>query len=253
MPMEARKDNSHTARGGMRRTHEERRDWDIGLERQLMAAIHLDGSDPRRQLQALLREATAQQENRTDPLFAARSGISHYLRFCERIGEEHDVAPEIGKMKTRVAMWMQDAPQQYAFAGKPKKRISSTSIPGYPSNIDTCWSTTTCQPKCLLSKQAEVITRRKEMTASARSAQRQVHIFNTSDLQRMHRKAAAFPKGPRDMPRSAHTLAGFAMLRPTEYMTTPFRVGGAQAMAIAGRSVAYIMAQGRWKHIESVM
>ena len=31
-----------------------------------------------------------------------------------------------------------------------------------------------------------------------------------------------------------------------------FRVGGAQAMALAGRSAAYIMGRGRWKHMESV-
>jgi hypothetical protein len=31
-----------------------------------------------------------------------------------------------------------------------------------------------------------------------------------------------------------------------------FRVGGAQAMALAGRSATYIMSRGRWKHIESV-
>ena len=31
-----------------------------------------------------------------------------------------------------------------------------------------------------------------------------------------------------------------------------FRVGGAQAMALAGRSPTYIMSRGRWKHIESV-
>ena len=30
------------------------------------------------------------------------------------------------------------------------------------------------------------------------------------------------------------------------------RVGGAQALALSGRSVAYIMAKGRWKNIESV-
>ena len=32
-----------------------------------------------------------------------------------------------------------------------------------------------------------------------------------------------------------------------------FRVGGAQALALAGRSLHYIMAKGRWKHIESVI
>ena len=32
-----------------------------------------------------------------------------------------------------------------------------------------------------------------------------------------------------------------------------FRVGGAQAMALAGRSFEYIMAKGRWKHLESVI
>ena len=31
-----------------------------------------------------------------------------------------------------------------------------------------------------------------------------------------------------------------------------FRVGGAQAMALAGRSFQYIMAKGRWKSVESV-
>ena len=32
-----------------------------------------------------------------------------------------------------------------------------------------------------------------------------------------------------------------------------FRVGGAQALALAGRSYEYIMAKGRWKHVESVI
>ena len=31
-----------------------------------------------------------------------------------------------------------------------------------------------------------------------------------------------------------------------------FRVGGAQALALAGRSVVYIMARGRWKSSDSV-
>jgi hypothetical protein len=31
-----------------------------------------------------------------------------------------------------------------------------------------------------------------------------------------------------------------------------FRVGGAQAMALAGCSAVYIMSRGRWKHVESV-
>jgi hypothetical protein len=31
-----------------------------------------------------------------------------------------------------------------------------------------------------------------------------------------------------------------------------FRVGGAQAMALAGRSIAYIMSRGRWKTLQSV-
>ena len=32
-----------------------------------------------------------------------------------------------------------------------------------------------------------------------------------------------------------------------------FRVGGAQALAMAGRSFEYIMAKGRWKCVESVI
>ena len=32
-----------------------------------------------------------------------------------------------------------------------------------------------------------------------------------------------------------------------------FRVGGAQALAMAGRSFEYIMARGRWKNVESVV
>ena len=40
---------------------------------------------------------------------------------------------------------------------------------------------------------------------------------------------------------------------PKLYGLHSFRVGGAQAMAIAGRSAEYIMARGRWKAIESVL
>jgi hypothetical protein len=367
MPLSNHPDHSRTANGGKRRTRREQQEWDDRPVRQLMSPIHLSGNDPQGQLHTLLREATNQQQARTNPLFAARSGIGHYLRFCERIGEEDDVAPDISTMTTRLAMWMQDAPQQYVFGGKLKKRISSSTITQYLSHIDTWWAYTTEQPKCMLSKQADIIAQRREVTASARSAQRQVHGFTAKVLKRMNRKAASFPAEARDMIRSAHTLAWFAMLRPTEYMTTPqhlqfdctkhmrardiqlfendtelhatstrtathmvinvkqsktdhqrmgagltlgatttdpdicpvrsmqtylrarnppkegplylgltyrtmlkttrklikhhpelyglhsFRVGGAQAMAIAGRSFAYIMAKGRWKHIESVI
>jgi hypothetical protein len=40
---------------------------------------------------------------------------------------------------------------------------------------------------------------------------------------------------------------------PELYGLHSFRVGGAQAMALSGRSFEYIMAKGRWKHLESVI
>jgi hypothetical protein len=39
---------------------------------------------------------------------------------------------------------------------------------------------------------------------------------------------------------------------PELYGMHSFRVGGAQAMALAGRSATYIMSRGRWKNVESV-
>jgi hypothetical protein len=40
---------------------------------------------------------------------------------------------------------------------------------------------------------------------------------------------------------------------PELYGLHSFRVGGAQATALSGRSFEYIMAKGRWKHLESVI
>ena len=40
---------------------------------------------------------------------------------------------------------------------------------------------------------------------------------------------------------------------PELYGLHSFRVGGAQALALAGRTFEYIMAKGRWKHAESVI
>jgi len=40
---------------------------------------------------------------------------------------------------------------------------------------------------------------------------------------------------------------------PELYGLHSFRVGGAQALALSGRSFEYIMAKGRWKHLESVI
>ena len=37
------------------------------------------------------------------------------------------------------------------------------------------------------------------------------------------------------------------------YAGHSFRIGGAQALALAGRSVEYVMAMGRWRCLESVM
>jgi len=48
------------------------------------------------------------------------------------------------------------------------------------------------------------------------------------------------------------TTRGMIGEDPKLYGMHSFRVGGAQAMAMAGRSAACIMGRGRWKHIESV-
>jgi hypothetical protein len=356
----------HIRTGGMRRTAAEKLRWDARPTRELISPIRLQGNDPEAQLAEQLKTATAQQSERRNPLHAARSGIKHYLRFCERIGQADNVAPPISEMVERVAMWLQDAPQTYTFRGTTKKKISATTIPQYLSHIDTWWSIATGQPKCLVSKQPEVTARRQEVTAAAEAAQRQVHGISAAHLRHMTAKAAQYPKGAQTMLQSAHTLAWFGMLRPTEYMTTPahplfdrtrhmragdvqlykgntplhahseqtathmtvnvkqsktdhqrmgagltlgattdtaicpvrhmqqylrhskpptegplypglqyrtmlkttralikkdpelyglhsFRVGGAQAMALSGRSFEYIMAKGRWKHLESVI
>ena len=205
----------------MRRTKKEMARWDNRPTRELMSPISLRKGLPEEQLAERLRRAAGQQASRKDPLHAARSGIKHYLRFCERIGEENNISPPIKEMVERVTMWLQDAPLEYTYKGRKKRLLAASSMFQYLRNIDTWWSITMGNPKCLLSKQTEVITRRQEVTAAAKSAQRQVHGLSAKHIHRMHRKASRYQTGPTEMLRSAHTLAWFAMLQPTEYMPTP--------------------------------
>jgi len=51
----------------------------------------------------------------------------------------------------------------------------------------------------------------------------------------------------------ALTKAGLSKGEAGRYGGHSFRIGGAQALALAGRSTSYIMAMGRWKCIESVL
>ena len=51
---------------------------------------------------------------------------------------------------------------------------------------------------------------------------------------------------------SALTTMGASKQEKAEYAGHSFRIGGAQALALAGRSVEYIMALGRWRCVESV-
>jgi len=53
--------------------------------------------------------------------------------------------------------------------------------------------------------------------------------------------------------RALQALRRLLQDRDRMYGMHSFRVGGAQAMALAGRSHQYIMAKGRWSCIESVL
>ena len=52
---------------------------------------------------------------------------------------------------------------------------------------------------------------------------------------------------------SALRQGGMTAQECKHYAGHSFRIGGAQALALAGRSVEYVMAMGRWRCLESVM
>ena len=53
--------------------------------------------------------------------------------------------------------------------------------------------------------------------------------------------------------RAALLRSGMAPAEVASYAGHSFRIGGAQALALAGYSLPYIMAMGRWKCVESVL
>ena len=352
--------------GGMRRTSAQAAEWDVRPTTRIAPLVripHGGGSDD---LNSQLRGIVTAHTNRADPLLQARSGIKHYLRFCDRTGREADVAPEYRAMVSNVLLWMADAVQTYRVPGTRhiKKALSVTSVPTYLSHIDTWYATIKGTPKGMLTRHDEIKRHRRLITATYASARRQVHGITYERLDALVAAASALPPTPARMLRAAYTVAWFALLRPTELMLTPkhnrfdrtrhlragdiqywkgetrvrlgagitpdritvnvkqsktdasrlganilvgatrtptcpvaamwaytsaaqldpegplfpgltyatmlpttrhllgvdaelygmhsFRVGGAQAMALAGRSVAYIMSRGRWKSLESV-
>ena len=355
----------HKKVGAMRRTQKERADWDTRPQRQITEPIHIKGSGARQQLRKQLTEAVKDHGIMTDPQYATRAGVRHYLKFCERIGEHQDVAPPLEEMTLRLRWWLADAPATYMWKGKMKKGLATGSINVYVGNIDHWWAYKTGNPRRLLTGQYEIIADRKLVAASYRSGQKQVHGLTYEKLGHIMTAADKLPKKTATMLQAAYTMAWFGMLRPTEYMLTPahdtfdasrhmragdvtlcahgehiphdsdavathmiinikqsktdwqrlgatltigatetkhcpvncmqkylrmkrlrrdeplfpglkyttmlpmlrklignkaelygmhsFRVGGAQALAMAGRSFEYIMAKGRWKSVESVI
>jgi site-specific DNA-cytosine methylase len=352
--------------GGMRRTEAQMREWDTRPTAQIAPGITTTGKTTTAEVRAMVDRAVLAHAKKCEPLHGVRTGAKHYLRFCMRTGRSDDVAPGYHEMVDNVVAWMADAVQSYVdpATGKVKKSLSTTSIPTYLGNIDHWYAITTGVPRGLLQRNEEVTRHRRLITAQYKSANKQVHGITFSMLKTLHRRAGNLPPPPRRLLRAAHTLAWFALLRPTEYMLTPlhsefdktrhlragditfwegerrvrpdeggnpdrmivnvkqsktdwsrlgaklvvgatyteecpvgnmwhymrkaapeaegplfpglryatmlrttrgmigedpklygmhsFRVGGAQAMAMAGRSAAYIMGRGRWKHIESV-
>ena len=352
--------------GGMRRTVAQVRNWDTRPTKTIAPAVVTTAKTTKEDIRGMVDETVRAHARQCEPLHATRTGVKHYLRFCERTGRAQNVAPEYNDMVNNTIAWMADAVQTYGDpgTGKPKKALSTTSIPTYLGNIDHWYSITTGLPRGLLQRNEEVTRHRRLITAQYTSANRQVHGITYETLQDIHRRAGRLPERAARILRAAHTMAWFALLRPTEYMLTPlhnsfdrtrhlragditfwagsrqltpgthghpdrmiinvkqsktdwarlganlvvgathlkecpvhnawtymshdrpdpegplfpgltyatmlkttrsligrnpelygmhsFRVGGAQAMALAGRSAAYIMGRGRWKNIESV-
>jgi hypothetical protein len=116
--------------------------------------------------------------------------------------------------------WIADAPLEYTFEGKLKKKLSTGTIPGYMSKIDIWWSTTAGQPRGILMKQPQITSIRREITASYESSHRQVHGITAKALKRLLNKTDTI-KGAEMILKAAYSLAWYGMLRPSEYMTTP--------------------------------
>ena len=353
--------------GGMRRTKAEQSRWD---NRPTHRAATVQ--DAPCKTSAGLRDEIAARvrdhQHHSHPLKGAVTGARHYLRFCKRTGREHDVAPAYDQMVENTIHWMADAVLTYTdhSTGKRKAALATGSVTTYLSHIDRWYAHTTGTPRGLLQKSEAVARHRKLIVAEYRSGQSQVHGITFELLKRLSTRSKKLPAKMQQTIRAAHTLAWFALLRPTEYMLTPaharfdktrhlragditfwkgadridagqrsagipdrmvvnvkqsktdwarlganlivgatggelcpvtnlwqymrdqkppregplfpglkytpmlkvtraligddselygmhsFRVGGAQAMALAGRSAAYIMGRGRWKNIESV-
>ena len=357
---------AHAKTAGMRRTKAQQQEWDTRPPRQVAPPILPLKGPGKRSLAQLVDDAMRAHDRQADPLHTTRTGVNHYLRFCARTGRQDDVAPTLARMAEHTKAWMADAVQAYKdpTTGRLKKALSVTSLPTYLCHIEHWYAIVTGSPRGLLAKDAGVAQHRRFITANYRSANRQVHGITYDALLQLV-AAAATRNGPtRRLLVAAYTMAWFALLRPTEYMTTPqhatfdparhlragdvtfwkqrqrvthgaesvpdrmvinvkqsktdmqrmganlivgatggpacpvaavwkytqrttlapegplfpglryqtmlattrtligpdaelygmhsFRVGGAQAMALAGRSPAYIMGRGRWKHLESV-
>ena len=352
--------------GGMRRTTAERARWDERPTKQIAPAIRTNRSTTTDDIREMVDRAVTAHDRGSDPLHKTRSGVKHYLRFCQRTGRDHNVAPAHKQMAANTIAWMADAVQTYwdPTTKKLKTNLSTSSIQPYLCHIDQWYAIVTDTPRGLLQKNADVGRHRRLITAQYKSARRQVHGITYEGLERLV-TASRRTRGPAaTLLPAAYTLAWYALLRPTEYMLTPlhntfdhtrhlragditfwsderqlhnyddgvpnrmtvnvkqsktdsarlgarmmvgetgtlncpvkcmwtymrqarppplgplfpglqyttmlkmtrhfigaeselygmhsFRVGGAQAMALAGRSAAYIMSRGRWKHVESV-
>jgi hypothetical protein len=352
--------------GGMRRTARDRAQWNERPTNRIAPTIHTHRHTTTQDISTMVTNAVRAHERGSDPLHTTRSGVKHYIRFCQRTGRHNNVAPGYHEMADNTIAWMADAVQTYwdPTTNKLKKRLSTTSIQPYLSHIDHWYAITTRTPRGLIQKNEEVGRHRRLITAQYWSARRQVHGITIETLDAVMARSRRTPGPAATMLPAAYSLAWFALLRPTEYMLTPlhknfdhtrhlragditfwrgskqirgyngdtpdrmivnvkqsktdwarlgarlivgetgtrncpvkcmwdymrsnkppplgplfpgltyatmlkvtrhyigadselygmhsFRVGGAQAMALAGRSITYIMSRGRWKHVESV-
>jgi len=357
---------AHSKTGGMRRTKAQTKEWDTRPTHRLAPEISLTERSTGIDLQQQLQHIVHAHDAKSEPLHTTRTGVNHYLRFCERTGRADNVAPDFRAMTSHITAWMADAVQTYhdPHTGRTKKAISTTSIAPYMTHIDHWYAITTGTPRGLLQRDPTVTRHRRLILASYQSACKQVHGITHAQLEHITQRAERTGYTTATLLTAAYTLAWFAMLRPTEYMLTPqhkqfdktrhlragditfwragrqlhagepgkpdsmtinvkqsktdwqrlganlivgstngrtcpvramwkyinhakpapdgplfpglryntmlrmtrrligtdgelygmhsFRVGGAQAMALAGRSAAYIMGRGRWKNIESV-
>ena len=200
----------HTHSGGMRRTEKERTRWDTRPNRKIS---HATPTSPTRAelCQHLVDNVTSHNRITNDPA-PIMSGVNHYLRFCERIGVSDDVAPHsLRDMTSRMQMWAADAPTEYKWEGRSKRKLATGSITTYTSHIDTWWARTTGNPRKVLA--AATAPHRKLITASYASGQRQVHGITHDRLSALMHGATLIKNDTARLAiKAAYSLAWYGLL-----------------------------------------